>query len=96
MSPIFFSSTGGNFTKRSQTGLTGHADGDLIPLDGVARQEFFECLSGEGIGIGVGLRQDFGMFNIIEGGRRYFIVNELQSNGFEGALTNINTPNAGL
>ncbi len=71
MSAIFFSSTGGSLTKRARPLWPGHADGDHVALDAVAREELLQRLAGQLIGVGVGLAEDLRVLDVIEGGGRH-------------------------
>ena len=51
-----------------QAGLAGDADGDLVALDRVAREELLQRLAGELVGVGVGLGEDLGVLDVVEGG----------------------------
>ena len=51
-----------------QAALAGDADGDQVALERVAREELLERLAGELIGVGVGLAEDLGMLDVVEGG----------------------------
>ena len=51
-----------------QAALAGDADGHDVAAEVVARQELLEGLAGQLIGVGVGLAEDLGMLDVIEGG----------------------------
>ncbi len=78
-----------------QAALAGHADGDLVAAEVVARQELFQRLAGQLVGVGVGLAEDLGMLDVVEGGGGDFAVDQFQADGLEGALAEIDAPDAG-
>ena len=95
MSGIFFLFDGRQLDEAGQAALTGNADGHSVAAEGVARQELGQRLAGQLIGVGVGLAEDFRMFDVIEGGGRDGAVDDFEANGLEGALTEIDAPDAG-
>ena len=66
----------------------------MSPREGVARQELLERLAGQLIGVGVGLAEDLGMLDVVEGGGDDLAVDFLEADGLEGALAEIDAPNA--
>ena len=82
--------------KARQARLAGHAHGDLVALGRVAREELFQCFAGQFIRVGVRLREDLRMLDVVEGGGRDFAVDYLQANCFQCTLSDIDAPDAGL
>ena len=62
----------------------------------IARQKLLQRLASQLIRVGVGLAQDLGMLDVIERRRRNLTVDDLQTYGFEGTLTNVDSPYARL
>ncbi len=87
---------GRQLDETGQTALTGHADGHDVAAEGVARQELVERLAGQLVGVGVGLAEDFGMLDVIEGGGDELSVDHFKADGLEAALPEIDAPDAGL
>ena len=79
-----------------QAALTGYADRYHVAAEGIARQEFFQGLAHQLVGIGIGLAQDLRMLDVIEGGGRRLTVDIHEANGLESTLTHVNAPNARL
>jgi len=75
--------------------LSGHADGDGIATQVVAGQELLERLARELVGVGIGLAEDLGVFDVVEGrGReRTFVV--LEAERLEGTLAEVDAPHTG-
>jgi len=63
------------------------------PLRFVPRQERVEGLAGELVRIGVGLGEDFRVLDVVECRCRQDAVNKFEPQGFEGTLTDVDTPN---
>ena len=61
---------GRQLDEAGQAALAGHADGDHVALEGVARQELLQGLAGQLVGVGVGLAEDLGVLDVVEGGGR--------------------------
>src|SRR5208282_4756124 len=78
-----------------QTALARNANGDDVRADVVARQELFHRLARELVGVGIGLAEDLGVLDVIEGGSGNLAADVFQTNGFESALPQVNAPNAG-
>src|SRR5262249_26686980 len=76
-----------------QAGLTGDADGDLVVFDLVAGEELLQRLLDERVRIGVRLREDFRVLDVVERGGGRLAVDHLQAEGLEGALTDVDAPN---
>ena len=74
-------------------GLPGDADGDDVVLDRVAREELFERLAGQRLGVGVRLGHDLRVFDVVERGGRGLAVHEFELEGLQGALAHVETPN---
>ena len=66
------------FHEPCQTALAGNADADDVVLQLIAREELIECLAGECVGVGVGLRENLRVFDVIERGGRRHAVDNLQ------------------
>src|SRR5262249_20339538 len=56
-------------------------------LQGLARQL---------VGVGVGLAEDLGVLDVVEGGGRDLAVDQFHAQSLEGTLTDVNAPNAWL
>ena len=78
MSAIFFSSTGGSLTKRARPLWPGTLMATMSPLRCVARQELLERLARQLVGVGVGLAEDLGVLDVVEGGGGRNAVDHLQ------------------
>ncbi len=85
----------GQLDEARQAALAGHADGHLVAAQRIAGQELFQRLPGKLVGSGVRLTQDFGMFDIVKGGGDDFaFLTNLHPQGLEGALAQIDPPDA--
>jgi len=77
-----------------QAGLAGDGHGDDVALGGVALEELLEGLAGELVGVGVGLGEDLGVFDVFERGCRDDAVDLFEPKGLQGTLTNVDAPDA--
>ena len=60
------------------------------------REELVQRLAGQLVGVGVGLAEDFGMFDIVEGGGDELSINFLEADGLQAALAEVDAPDAVL
>ena len=95
MSAIFFSSTGGSLTKRARPLWPGTLMATDVAAKVVARQELVQRLAGQLVGVGVGLAEDLGMLDVVEGGGDELSVDFLEADRLEAALAEVDAPNAG-
>lgn len=77
-----------------QPALAGDTDGDLVLANRVAREEFLQRLAGQRLRVGVRLREDFGVFDVVEVRRSRDAVDHLHAQGFQRALANVDAPDA--
>src|SRR5579871_939312 len=85
---------GRQLDEAGQAALSRDADGHDVAAQVVARQELIKGFPRELIGVGIGLAEDFGMFDVIEGGGDDFAVNFLQADRLQAALAQVDAPNA--
>ena len=69
---------------------------DEVALEVVAGEELLQRLAGELVGVGVGLGEDLGVLDEVEGGGRDDVVDQFQPEGFDGTLAYVNPPDAVL
>src|SRR5205085_1036578 len=80
---------GGQLDEAGQAALPGDADGDHVAPQAVARQKLLQSLARQLVGVGVGLAEDLGVLDVIEGGGLEFAVDLLKADGLEGALPQV-------
>ena len=85
---------GRQLDEAGQTALSGDGDGDDVAADLVARQELLQRLAGELIGVRVGLAEDLGMLDEIEGGGGDHALILGEADGLEAALAQVDAPHA--
>ena len=67
----------------------------MSPRSALRDRNLLERLADELVGIGVGLGEDFGVFDVVEGGGRQVAVDVLQAQSLDAALANVDAPDAG-
>src|SRR5262249_10145851 len=72
----------------------GDADEDAVPLEVVARQERFQGLARELVGVGIRLAEDLGVFDVVEMRGRDLAVHQFQTQRLEGTLAQVDAPDA--
>ena len=95
MSGIFFSSTGGSLTKRARPLWPGTLMATVSPRRVLRDRNLCQRLAGQLVGVGVGLAEDLGMLDVVEGGGGDLAVDDFEADGLEGALAEIDAPDAG-
>src|SRR5205085_1138607 len=76
-----------------QAALAGHADADDVAPDLVAREELLQRLAAELVGVGVGLAEDLGVLDEVEGGGGHLPVLLDEADGLQAALPQVDAPN---
>ncbi len=94
ISAIFFSSTGGSLTNRARPDWPAMPMATSSLLDAVAREELLERLADEGVRVGVGLGEDLGVLDVVERGGGGLPVDQFEAQRLEGALADVDAPNA--
>src|SRR5262249_23706484 len=83
------------FDEAGQARLPRHADADDVAAQGVVGQELLQRLADELVGVGVGLAEDLGILDVVEGGGDDLAVDLLQSDRLEGTLPQVDAPDTG-
>ena len=84
----------GQLDEARQAALPGDADRDEVPLDLVPLQKLIERIARELIGVGIGLTEDFRMLDVLERGGDDLPFFHFEANRLEGALPQVDSPNA--
>jgi hypothetical protein len=79
-----------------EAGLAGDAHGDDVALGRVPGEELLQGLARELVRVGIRLGEDLRVLDVVERGRGDHAVDLFEPQGLEGALTNVDAPDAGI